>query len=172
MEITYRKLLPKESRLYRAIRLESLKLFPDSFGSVYEEQVQKDKLSFEINIEEQTEGRFILGAFKDKKLIGICGTYQHKNPKTKHRTFIVQMYVKSEFSKQKIGLSLLQEMIKESFKNPTIEQLELEVFTDNIPAIKVYEQANFKEVGLLKNYSKSGNKYRDIRLMMYMRESS
>lgn len=169
MEINYRKLLPKESRLYRAIRLESLKLFPDSFGSVYEEQVQKEKLSFEKNIEDQTEGRFILGAFRNKKLIGICGTYQHANPKTRHRTFIVQMYVKPEFSKQKIGLNLLNAMIEEAFKNPVIEQLELEVFTDNIPANKIYEQANFKEVGILKNYSKSGNQYRDIRLMMYMR---
>ena len=41
MDIKYRELIPEDSLQYRHIRLESLKLNPDCFGSKYLEQVSR-----------------------------------------------------------------------------------------------------------------------------------
>ncbi|WP_072923196.1 hypothetical protein [Chryseobacterium sp. OV279] len=59
MNITYRVLLPHESKNYRTIRLESLEQFPESFGAVYQEAQQIEKFRMESDIENQTQGRFI-----------------------------------------------------------------------------------------------------------------
>lgn len=47
----YRRIKANESTAYRAIRLESLQSYPNSFGSSFEEQKQKKKLGFEQYIE-------------------------------------------------------------------------------------------------------------------------
>ena len=72
MNISYRKLRSIDSEKYREIRLESLKLHPESFGSGYEEQSVLPKLKFEKSLEEPIDDRFVLGAFDDRGLIGIC----------------------------------------------------------------------------------------------------
>lgn len=167
MKINFRKIRPSEKKLYRAIRLESLKNHPNAFGSTYEEQVNRKELSFEKHIEEQSKNRFIIGAFDKRKIVGICGIYQNTHAFTLHRAFIVQMYVKPEYSGNKIGLNLLKTITEESLKIPEVEKIELEVFTDMIAANKVYEQAGYQEVTVIKNYYKKEGLYRDIRLMTY-----
>ncbi|MEO1435774.1 MAG: GNAT family N-acetyltransferase, partial [Bacteroidota bacterium] len=69
--IRYRRLAPSDSKAYRAIRLESLQTYPNSFGSSYTDQVQKDKLAFERYIETSASSHFIVGAFQNNQLIGI-----------------------------------------------------------------------------------------------------
>ena len=73
MKISYRKLGSAETRQYREIRLESLKLHPESFGSTFEEQSKLPKLMFEKALEQPVDDRFVIGAFDQKVLIGICG---------------------------------------------------------------------------------------------------
>ncbi len=38
--LQYRHLLSTESKIYREIRLESLKIFPEAFGATYQEALQ------------------------------------------------------------------------------------------------------------------------------------
>lgn len=47
MDIAYRKSVVADSKPYRDIRLESLKLEPESFGVSFEEQSKLPKLLFE-----------------------------------------------------------------------------------------------------------------------------
>jgi hypothetical protein len=64
MNISYRKLAPDESKQYREIRLESLRLHPESFDSGYEEQSKLPKLKFEKAIEEPGIDRFVWGRLR------------------------------------------------------------------------------------------------------------
>ena len=73
MSITFRKLVLGDSGQYRKIRLESLKIHPESFGATYEEERLIPKLRFEKAIEEPFDERFIFGAFNLKELIGNQG---------------------------------------------------------------------------------------------------
>ncbi len=169
MAINYRKLLPTDAPQYRAIRLEALKLFPESFGSDYESEAAKPKLHMEISIEQQTTDTFLMGAFDGEKLFGICGFTRDLRPKVHHRGLIIQMYIHPAYQGKKQGLQLLQATIAETFKIPEVDQIVLGAITHNISAIKTYERAGFKEFGIHPNYLKIGDKYYDEKLMVLFR---
>jgi RimJ/RimL family protein N-acetyltransferase len=170
MSIHYRKLLPKDAKEYRKIRLECLEKYPYNFGSTFQEERNRPKLAFEEYIEQQANGKFFTGAFNDDELIGICGFSQEPRPKTRHIGTIIQMYVREEYGGKGIGLELLKMAIQEGFKIPEIEQLLLGVVATNTSANRIYEQAGFQQYGLLKNYFKAGNAYSDQRLMVLYRK--
>jgi ribosomal protein S18 acetylase RimI-like enzyme len=147
MKITYRKLDAADSKRYREIRLESLKVHPESFGSTYEEQRQLPKLKFESLLEQPVDASFMVGAFDQGTLIGICG-FLPFIPSDEHgfqyAGVIIQVYVKSSYSGRKIGPNLVKAVIDEAFKLADIEQIILEVAEGNTSAIRVYEQAGFR----------------------------
>ena len=97
--ISYRKLLPEESKIYRAIRLESLEKFPESFGTSYQEALSIEKFRIENDIEEQTPERFVFGAFAQQKLVGICTFIKNEN----NTGSLYQMYIKKEFQGKNMG---------------------------------------------------------------------
>ena len=166
MNISYRRLEPKDSKDYRTIRLECLEKYPENFGTKLEEERDKPKLAFETFIEEKTPDKFIFGAFDGEKLIGICGFAREPRIKTAHIGTIVQMFVKPEYSGKGIGLELLNTVKNEAFKIPGIEQLMLGVVMTNKSANVIYEKAGFQQYGLHERYFKEGNKYFDQRLMI------
>ena len=170
MNFHFRKLLPPDSKLYHEIRLDALKRFPENFGSSYEAESAKPKLAFEIVIEQQTGGNFIIGAFDGDKLIGICGFAQETGPKVQHRGLIIQMYIESGYQGKNLGQQLLQTTVAEAFKIPEVEQLALGVITHNLSAAKIYERAGFTEFGMQPNYIKTGDKYLHQRLMLLDRK--
>ena len=55
MDIIYRKLAAADSKTYREIRLEGLKLDPESFGVSFEEQSNLSKLMFEKALEQPVD---------------------------------------------------------------------------------------------------------------------
>jgi len=170
MSIQYRKLFPKDAKEYRKIRLECLEKYPDNFGSTFQEERIRPKLAIEESIEQQANGKFVIGVFNGEELIGICGFSQEPRPKTRHIGTIIQMYVRAEYGGKGIGLELLKMAIHEGFKIPEIEQLLLGVVATNKSANRIYEQAGFQQYGLLKNYFKAGNAYSDQRLMVLYRK--
>jgi len=149
MKITYRKLVAIDSKQYREVRLESLKLHPESFGSTFAEQRKLPKLMFEKALEQPVDGRFVIGAFDQESLIGICGfipfVLDSKDDLDNTGT-IIQMYVKSAYRGRKVGLGLIKATLHEAFKIPGIEQIVLGVKKGNMSAIRVYEQAGFEIV--------------------------
>lgn len=167
----YRKLQPADLPQYREIRLESLKNYPESFGSSYEEESASPKLGFEISIEQQAENKFIVGAFDSEALIGICGFAQETRMKVKHRGLIIQMYIRPAYQGRKLGLQLLQTTLDFAFKLPGVEQIVLGVITTNVSAAKIYEQAGFKEFGIHPGYLKVGGRFFDERLMVLHRQT-
>jgi len=142
MNIHYRKLLPKESRIYRSIRLESLKKFPESFGADYNEALKTEKFRIEYDIENQLADRFVVGAFDNDRLIGICTFVKDEN----NRGNLYQMFVKEEYQGKNIGLNLIQKVIKEAEKQLKDIEIYLEVKNDNLKAFKLYKKAGFAEV--------------------------
>ena len=146
MNISYRRLAPIDSTQYREIRLESLKAHPESFGSTFEEQNKLPKLMFEKAIEQPVDDRFVIGAFDQNALIGICGfiPFVPNNDDLSDVGTIIQMYVRSAYRGKKIGLSLTKAVLHEAFKLSSIEQIVLDVKEGNKPAFRVYEQAGFQ----------------------------
>jgi len=146
MTMTYRKLAAADSKQYRAIRLESLKAHPESFGSGYEAQSKLPKLKFERVLEDPDDDGFLIGAFDQVQLVGICGFLPFipgEEYDLEHTGVLIQVYVRAAYNGRKIGLNLVNATLAEAFKLPQIDQVLLEVKEGNMSAIRVYEQAGF-----------------------------
>lgn len=141
MNIEYRKLLSHESKIYRTIRLESLEQFPESFEASYQEALNTEKLRMETDIENQTPEKFVVGAFSDQKLIGLCTFVKNED----HSGTIYQMYVNKNFQGKNIGSGLLQAVIREAKKQFNIVEIFLEVNSKNDSAYHLYKKNGFKE---------------------------
>jgi len=146
MNISYRILVSDDSAQYRAIRLASLKAHPESFGSSYEEQRGLPKLMFERALEQPVDGRFVMGAFDQRELVGICGfipfALEVQRQLIKTGT-LIQLYLSSPYRGRGMGLKLVAATIREAFKLPNIEHIILGVKADNTSAIRVYRGAGF-----------------------------
>ena len=149
MEIIYRRLDAADALPYRALRLESMKKHPESFGSGYEAQRQLPKLMFERALVRPYDDRFLFGAFDGRTLIGICGCVplQDDDGTYSGQAEIIQVYVRAAYSGRKIGLRLVTAVVEEAFKLPYIQQVVLGVKENNLSAIRVYEQAGFITTG-------------------------
>ena len=157
--INYKLLKVEDKNLYRQIRLDCLKMFPDNFGSTYDEELNKKSLKFDESLEYTDSSNFIFGAFDNYNLIGICGFTQENKLKTIHQGEITQMYVNPSFGRQGIGTTLLKLTIDKAFGTKSVEQILLGVLYSNEEAISVYKKFGFKQCGLIENYFKQGDKY-------------
>lgn len=157
--IVYRKLESNEIDQYHKIRLDCLKKYPQNFGTLYDEEKKSSSFKFDKIITQQSTTDFLMGAFSNDRLVGICGFIQEKRAKTNHIGEISGMYVMTEFSGQKIGAGLLNTTILTAFENPALEQIILAVADKNQTAQNLYKKYGFVEYGRLKNYFKDNDKY-------------
>ena len=169
MEITYRRLGPGDEKAYRHLHLESLKTFPDFFGTRYEEQAKVEKLQFETAIETGSEDNFMFGAFAGPQLIGISGFRRGDRPKTRHRGELVQVFVSSDFQGKRVGQSLIRKVIAAAFALSGVEILELSAVANN-PVQRLYEKLGFETYVVRKNYFKLGDRSWDQRFMELAKE--
>jgi ribosomal protein S18 acetylase RimI-like enzyme len=170
--IEYSVLTSDDKEQYRRIRLECLKNYPQYFGSVYENEVVSTVLKFDKIIAQENSSDFLLGAFDNRYLVGICGNIQEKGNKTAHISEISHVYVSPAFANKGIATNLLKHTIEKVFANKAIEQIILGVVASNLQAIKLYQNAGFTQYGLLENYYKFNDNYESMVLMILKRSSS
>ena len=142
MNIEYRPLQPEESQMYRRIRLESLQKFPESFGITYEEAIKNEKLRIEYDIENQSADRFVVGAFAEDRLIGICTFVKNEDG---HGN-IYQLYVKETFQGNNAGARLIGKLIDEASTRFGDMEICLEVKKTNLKAYGLYKKLGFVEI--------------------------
>ncbi|GFN34445.1 GNAT family N-acetyltransferase [Tepidimicrobium xylanilyticum] len=73
--------------------------------------------------------------------------------------------VKKKYWNQGIGTKMMEELIAFAKDIAKLEVIELEVRSDNLSAIRLYEKFGFKRIGLYKKYFKIGEEYFDALLM-------
>lgn len=83
----------------------------------------------------------------NNSIVGFAGIW--KSVDDVHITNIV---VNKNFRKQNIGSTMLSKLIELAKLEPNISSITLEVNSNNIDAIKLYEKFGFKVVGLRKKY--------------------
>lgn len=169
--ISIQKLNPEASDLYREIRLECLKLYPDNFGSNYNEEKAKPKLFFQSHIENSSNDHFILGAFQNQTLIGISGFSCFDVKKNNRRGRIIQVYVTPDFQGQKLGKQLVKATLDAAFKMSEIEHIEIGVMMTNHKAKAIYRNIGFEIYDIEKNYLKHSNTYVDDIILSMSRQT-
>ena len=170
-EVWIRKLLAHERGAYRTARLESLQHYPACFGSTYSEEAAVPILPFEHSIQQQHPTDFMLGAFVETRLCGICGFKRETRRRTRHRGELVQLYVAPTASGRGIGSRLVAGVVSEAYLDPSLTQIILGVIADNHAAISVYRRAGFREYGRLERYFVDGESSRTQLFMIHERIS-
>lgn len=164
--LVFRKLHAQDLEAYHAIRLASLKRHPENFGMLYEEQVKEGTFKFDTVIAHSHPTDFLMGAFIEGTLTGICVFLQEKRQKTKHTGEISQLCVVDTQDGKGVGTALLQTTIHAAFQHPELEQIILAVAAKNVAAQRQYQKLGFQEYGKLKNYFQCGRRYDDNVLMI------
>ncbi|WP_407900755.1 N-acetyltransferase family protein [Scytonema sp. NUACC26] len=159
-----RKLTKHDAEDYRNIRLDALYNNPDSFGTMYHEEVMMTIDNFKERIPVD-DNSFILGCSEDEELIGIVGIYQESRIKVRHKAYIRSLYVRQEYRGKGIGKLLLNELIERAKAMNGIEILLLDVVTNNISAKQLYLSFGFQIYGREKMAYKCNNQYFDMESM-------
>ncbi|WP_196893976.1 GNAT family N-acetyltransferase [Aureivirga marina] len=95
----------------------------------------------------------------ENQIVGHIDIRSRMEPNTSHRV-LLGMGVDSQFRKLKIGQKMLDFVIDYCKVQPEIYWLDLEVMSQNIPAISLYRKQNFEELTTTKDMFRiDGNSY-------------
>lgn len=136
-----KQLTAEDWKIWKEFRLEALKNSPENFGSSYEEEAKWPDLDFQNSLTKSD----IFGVFLDNTLVSCAGFYNLNSAKTKHRGVIWGMYTKKEYRGNGIANSLIQKIIKHAKSRVT--QLHLTCLTNNLAAVRLYQNHGFKIYG-------------------------
>lgn len=76
----------------------------------------------------------------------------------------VSLYIANNYRGQKVGTSLLEQLIIESEKE-NLWTLQAGIFPENIPSLIIHERAGFRKIGYRERIGKMNNIWRDTILM-------
>src|SRR5579864_4628559 len=93
-----------------AMRLRALADNPEAFGSTYEETLARGNEWMRQRLRAPENETFYLGAFEEN-LIGLVAFYREEASKTRHKGYVVSMYVAPESRGLGAGKSLMQALI-------------------------------------------------------------
>ncbi|QGQ98046.1 GNAT family N-acetyltransferase [Paenibacillus psychroresistens] len=162
-----RILQESDAESYQKLRLDSLIVNSEAFGSTYE---RESKFSIETFAErlKPTKDKFVLGAFTlNGSLVGIVTYVRESGLKTAHKGNIFGMYVSPEMRGKGLGKTLLLELIKWARDHDGLEQINLMVVSNNNSAKKLYKSVGFEVYGTERNALKFKGQYYDEDLMVF-----
>jgi len=162
MEI--RALTDADADVYQAIRLRSLREYPEAFGSSYEEERER-KPDQIVSLLTNPDVK-VFGAFSGAELIGIVAILRNSRIKTRHRSNIGGMYVASEARGQGVGRALIEAALKHARSCDGVEDVTLAVTVGNDAARHLYTQMGFTTYGVDPRYIKTNGRFYDIEWMI------
>jgi len=118
---------------------------------------------------EPSEGTFLLVACAGHEVIGQLGldTFPHK-PRRRHAGQL-GMVVRDDWQSKGVGRALLQAAVDLADKWLNLTRLELEVYTDNVPAIHLYQRFGFVIEGTLVRFAFRDGEFVDAYTMARLR---
>lgn len=158
---TYRKIRASDCEEFYRLRKEGLEQFSFAFWETSEELVSKgiESQRERLRLLEESNDAFIIGAFDDTKLVGVCGCRREGGKKGYHRATIWGMYVDAALHGKGIGGAVLDEALREANTIEGVEALFLMVATSNLPAIGLYHSRGFRAYGIEPMSLKDNDRY-------------
>ena len=156
-----RLLTPADAAAFRDIRLRALREDPVAFTNSVEEFSHQTLDKIAARFRSDPAESFMLGAFQDRKLVGLVGFYRESQLKLRHKGSIVSMYVAPEARGHGLGRALLRDAIRRVREIDGVEQLLLGVMVTQTAARQLYESLGFVVYGREARASKVGEQYYD-----------
>jgi ribosomal protein S18 acetylase RimI-like enzyme len=145
---------------WKTLRLEAVKLYPESFGQSYEGVQKQDKKW----LEQSLENGAMFTYEQNGKMVAIAGTFSMKPENMRHRATLFGLYVNNNHHGKGIASALVNHII--DYTKPNHKQLHLTVTTNNNPAISLYKKHGFVIYGTEPDALLINGKYYDEYLMI------
>jgi ribosomal protein S18 acetylase RimI-like enzyme len=158
-ELTIRGLTPDDGELFREIRLESLRLSADAYGSAFEVESAHPLDWFNDRLDRSQ----VFGALRNAALVGIAGLVIDDGPKRKHKGHLWGVYVRSAERGRGTARRLCEAVIRAV--HGQVEILQLTVTASNASARRLYLALGFVEFGIeVKARKVDGQYYDDVHM--------
>jgi ribosomal protein S18 acetylase RimI-like enzyme len=156
-----------DAQAFWNIRLRALRDDPESFGSTYEEILERGIAGITQGFRKSESATLdvTFGAFDGKTLVGIAGLHQEQQAKKRHKAVIWGMYVSQETRGRGVGKALLEAAIAHARTIPEIEQINLSVVITSKQARHLFFALGFETYGIERHALKLHDRYFDQELM-------
>jgi putative acetyltransferase len=119
---------------------------------------------------EPPEGLYSLVACVDGEVVGQLGLHTSPNRPRRRHAGQIGIAVRDDWQGKGVGTALMQAAIDLADNWVNLSRLELEVYTDNEPAIKLYQKFGFTIEGTGINYGFRDGEYVDVYFMARLRK--
>jgi ribosomal protein S18 acetylase RimI-like enzyme len=158
--VKFRRLTVDDMDLLGAIRAEALQKYPQSFGTLEEDQGGDVMVAAYRHWLSDT----ILGAFEDQTLVGTAGFYVSPDKRSRRRGHIFTVYVRETSRGKGLGDRLIKDLL--ALAEARVEQVHLAVVLTATAAIKTYKRNGFEIYGTDPRVIRIGDVTYDKYLMM------
>lgn len=120
-------------------------------------------------LSEPPEGTFNLVACVENEVVGQSGLHMFPNRPRRRHAAGLGMAVRDDWQGRGVGTALMQAMVDLADRWLNLSRLELEVFTDNAPAIHLYQKFGFVIEGTHVRYAFRAGEFVDVYSMARLR---
>ncbi len=121
--------------------------------------------------EPSAEGAFNLVACVDNEVIGHLGLYTFPNKPRRRHVGQVGMAVRDDWRSKSAGTALMQAALDMADRWLNLQRIELEVYTDNEPALRLYKKFGFNIEGVMIRYAYRDGQFVDGYMMARRRNT-
>ena len=118
---------------------------------------------------EPTEGLFSLVACLEQEVVGQLDLYTFPHKPRRRHVGQIGMAVRDDQQGQGIGTTLMHAAVDLADTWLNLRRLELEVFVDNIPAVRLYKKCGFTVEGTMVDYAFRDGQFVDVYQMARIR---
>lgn len=116
-----------------------------------------------------SNGTYNLVAVVEEHVVGMFGLHTFPNRPRRQHAAAIGMSVHEDWHGKGVGAALMRAGLDLADNWLNLTRLELEVYTDNEPAIRLYEAFGFEREGLLRQHVYRDGRYVDSYLMARLR---
>ena len=120
---------------------------------------------------EPPEGTFNLLACVENEVVGQLGLHTFPNHFRRRHVGQIGMAVRDDWQGKGAGTALMQAAVDLADKWLNLTRLELEVYTDNEPAIRLYKKFGFLVEGTFQRFAYRDGQFVDVYAMARLREA-
>ncbi|HEV2764814.1 MAG TPA: GNAT family N-acetyltransferase [Pyrinomonadaceae bacterium] len=140
--------------------------------SVYAGTLQLPYPSLELwrrRLAEPPEGAYNLVAVAGARVVGMVGLHTFPDKPRRRHAGAIGMSVHEEWQGKGVGSALMRACLELADRWLNLTRLELEVYTDNEAAVRLYERFGFEREGTLRQHAFRDGRYVDAYLMGRLR---
>ena len=119
---------------------------------------------------EPSDGVYYLLASVEQEVVGHLGLYTFPNKPRRRHAGQVGMAVRDNWQGKGVGSALMQAAVDMADRWLNLSRLELEVYTDNEPAVRLYKKFGFSVEGTLRRYAFRDGRFVDAYMMARLRQ--